>query len=205
MPVILNPCYFGSVSQWLGILSADHVIFEVCDNYQKQTLRNRCNIAAANGRLCLSIPVHYSQKNRQLYKKVRIANNTNWQELHLKSLHSAYKMSPFYDYYIDDLSDLYQDSWEHLMEFNFKSIAIISNLLDIEFEQERSQSFITAERGIKDLRYLSTKNAVSAFRLLPYTQVFSQKYGFLSDLCILDLLFNEGPNTENFLLKHLST
>jgi hypothetical protein len=202
MTVLINPCYFGSVSQWLAIISADTVIFEVCDNYQKQTLRNRCNIAAANGPLSLTIPVRYTQKNREPYAAVSIANNTNWQKLHLKSLYTAYKISPFYDYYIDDLSVLYKNKWENLMAFNFKSIEIISKLLELELSQDKTQHFVTSPVAARDLRYLSAKNAKSPFKLKPYTQVFSQKHGFLSDLCILDLLFNEGPNAENFLLKH---
>mgnify|MGYP003562700306 CR=1 FL=1 len=204
MKTLINPCYFGSIDQWLGIMQSSELWLEFFDNYQKQTLRNRCVILAANGKLSLSIPVHYSQKNRQLFKDVQIAYNSNWQELHLKSLASAYQMSPFYEFYIDDLQLLYQKKWKYLIDFNLSSMKMISEFLSYELSYKQSGSFTAEWKNGLDLRYLSAKNVQSPFKIKPYTQVFSNKFGFVPHLSILDLLFNQGPNSENFMIKQLT-
>jgi hypothetical protein len=201
--VLLNPCYFGSISQWLALVTADELIFEVWDNYQKQTLRNRCDILAANGKLSLSIPVNFSQKDRQYYRDVEIANDTPWQEQHLKSMDTAYSMSPFYEYYKDELQELFLEHQTQLMAFNIKTITTIAQLLDISLSFSETTSYEKQVDGFTDLRPLSLKKALSPFDLRPYQQVFSQKFGFMSNLSILYLLFNEGPITEIFLNKHV--
>ena len=203
MKVLLNPCYFGSISYWLAIQNADELVFEVCDNYQKQTLRNRCNILAANGKLSLTIPVNYSQKNRQAYKDVQIAAGSDWQEQHLKSLESAYKMSPFFEFYIDDIKFLFLQNWTNLMEYNFECLKVIARMLEIPLDYSITEKYIKDTEGYQDFRLLTDKNAPTPYPLQSYTQVFTGKFGFTRDLCILDLLFNEGPNTENFLKKHI--
>ena len=199
--VLLHPCYFGSISFWLTILNADKMVFEVCDNYQKQTQRNRSNILAANGRLTLTVPVNFTQKNRQLYKNVKIAS-TNWQSQHLKSLDSAYKMSPFYEYFIDDIIELLHKDYATLMELNIASLKLVGELLGIPFHFQKTKMYNSNPSFLKDCRYLIQKNPVLPYQLKEYTQVFSTKYGFTPNLCILDLLFNEGPNAENYLRKH---
>jgi hypothetical protein len=201
MNVLLNPCYFGSIAYWLGIIQSDKLWFEVCDNYQKQTLRNRCIILGANGSLSLSIPVKYSQNNRQLYRDVRIAYDSDWQQLHLKSLASAYQMSPFYEYYIAEIEALFLKQWEYLIEFNFASLKTLANCLELPMNYQKTKVFALDYDHGMDLRSLSEKKATSPVKLKPYTQVFSQKFGFVSNLSILDLLFNEGPNSENYLLQ----
>lgn len=205
MTILLNPCYFGSISYWLAAVNAEEVVFEIWDNYQKQTQRNRCNILGANGKLTLTIPVNYTQKNRQLYRDVRISGDTNWQDLHLKSFDSAYKMSPFYEYYIDDIRLLYTQSWDFLLDFNMACFETMVKLLELSLRHRNTESYNAEQSKVIDFRGLSAKKAHSPFSLKPYTQVFSEKHGFTSDLSILDLLFNEGPNTENFLKKHRLT
>lgn len=96
MDCLIHPTYFPNIAHFVAMVNSNSVCFEVCDNYQKQSFRNRTEIYGANGKLALTVPVSYTQKNRQLYKDVKIANDDNWQQLHLKSLQSAYSMSPFF-------------------------------------------------------------------------------------------------------------
>ena len=203
MGVLLTPCYFGSISFWTALLSDHKVLLEIWGSYQKQTLRNRSNILGSNGKLGLTIPVNYSQKNRQLLKDVQIAKSSNWQELHLKSLASAYQMSPFYEYYIDEITEILNNEWDSLLDLNLATIKCMVNCLEIDLDYTLTTRFEKSPDNIQDLRYLSGKNTPSPFRLNAYTQVFSQKFGFIENLSILDLLFNEGPNTENVLLSQL--
>ena len=103
MNVLLHPTYFANIASFVAIAKGTEVIFEVADNYQKQTYRNRCHIYGANGKLSLNIPVNHTHKNRQLYKDVKISNDNKWQSHHWKSLQSAYRTSPFFEYYEDEL------------------------------------------------------------------------------------------------------
>lgn len=202
MNCILHPTYFPNVAHFVGMLKADSVYFEVCDNYQKQSYRNRTEIYGANGPMTLTVPVNYTQKNRQLYKEVKIANENNWQQLHLKSLQSAYRMSPFFEYYIDDLIPLFETSFDYILDFNLKCFEVLQDCLQLNITPTHTETFEKVPEGKKDLRSLVSRNyKTNTFGR--YTQVFSQKHGFISNLSVLDAVFNEGPNIEMYLKKQI--
>jgi len=199
MKVLLHPTYFPSIAHFAEMIQADHIVFEVCDNYQKQTYRNRTSIYGANGKLDLNIPVIYSQKNRQLFKDVEIFNTDNWQVQHLKSLESAYRTSPFFEYYIDDLLPLFQSETTTIMDFNFKCIQVIFECLQLPFNYDKTASFELNPEHIIDARSLANSRKEIPQNFKSYAQMFDDKHGFLPNLSILDLVFNEGPNTELYL------
>ncbi len=182
------------------MVNADAVHFEVSDNYQKQSYRNRTEIYGANGKMALTVPVSYSQNNRQLYKNVKIANEESWQIQHLKSLQSAYSMSPFFEFYIDELIPLFENPFEYILDFNLKCFEVLLSALQLHIEPMYTSTFEKEPIGKTDFRNLAKRTVkVSSFE--PYTQVFTEKHGFISNLSILDLLFNEGPNTELYLKR----
>ena len=199
MKILLHPTYFPSIAHFVAMVQADTVIFEVEDNYQKQTYRNRCHIYGANGRLSLNIPVHHTHNNRQLYRDVKISNDSKWQLQHWKSLQSAYRTSPFYEYYEDDLAPLFHDRYEFLMDFNFACLDIVLDCLQFEITYQKTQIFEKESTLAIDARSLVNARKEQQFELLPYTQVFSNKHGFISNLSILDLLCNEGTTSLNYL------
>ncbi|WP_204345027.1 WbqC family protein [Psychroserpens algicola] len=199
MDVLLHPTYFPNIAHFVAMLQADHIVFETCDNYQKQTYRNRTSIYAANGKLDLNVPVVYSQRNRQLYRDVDIFNTENWQIQHLKSLESAYRTSPFYEFYIDDLIPLFEMETTSIMEFNLKCISRIFECLQLAFSYKTTERFDMNPNAILDARGLASSRKEIKQVFKPYAQVFDEKHGFISNLSILDLLFNEGPNTELYL------
>lgn len=199
MDVLLHPTYFPNIAQFVAMFQAEHVIFEVCDNYQKQTYRNRTSIYGANGKLDLNVPVVYSQKNRQPYAEVQIFNDDAWQSQHLKSLESAYRTSPFFEFYIDDLMPLFEQTFINIMDFNFKCLEIILECLQCSLAYTTTEHFEMKPEGIFDMRPLVNCRKEIPQNFKPYAQVFDLKHGFLSNLSILDLLFNEGPNTELYL------
>ena len=131
MNCLIHPTYFPNIAHFVAILKADTLYFEVCDNYQKQSYRNRTEIYGANGKLALTVPVSYTQKNRQLYKDVKIANENNWQQQHLKSLKSAYSMSPFFEYYVDDLMSLFEKKFDYILDFNLSSFEVLLECLQL--------------------------------------------------------------------------
>jgi len=199
MNVLLHPTYFPSIANLVAMLNANKLVFEVCDNYQKQTYRNRASIYGANGKLDLNIPVIYSQKNRQLYKDVKIFNTENWQIQHLKSLESAYRTSPFYEFYIDDLMPLFTSEFDTVMAFNFKCLELVFDCIQLPFDYSITESFELEPKDRFDARLLANSRKEIPQKFNSYAQVFDDKHGFLSNLSILDLLFNEGPNTELYL------
>lgn len=199
MDILLHPTYFPSISNFVGLVRARAITFEVCDNFQKQTYRNRTYIYGANGKLQLNIPVIHSQHDRKLYRDVKIANQTNWQNLHWKSLLSAYSTSPFFEFYQDDLQSLFKNKVDYLLDFNFKCLAVVSECLQYDLEYDTTDTFEKIVTDKRDLRTLVNAKKEKDFPFEPYTQVFDDKHGFISNLSILDLLFNEGPNALNYL------
>lgn len=200
MDCIIRPSYFPNIAHFVAISNAKHIHLEVCDNYQKQSYRNRTEIYAANGKLALTVPVTYTQKHRQLYKEVKIANEENWQQLHLKSLQSAYRMSPFFEFYIDDLIPLFEKRYNFILDFNLNCFEVVLACLQMQPTIFETSRFEKHPENKKDFRDLVKRNS-EVITLKPYMQVFTQKHGFIPNLSILDLLFNEGPNTELYLKR----
>ena len=199
MKVLLHPTYFPSIASFVAIVNSEHVIFEICDNYQKQTYRNRAFIYDANGKLPLTVPVIHSQKNRKLYKDICIANEENWQDLHWKSIQSAYSSSPFFEFYKDDFLPLFTRKFEYLLDFNFKCLEVVYECLQLSFEYKTTSEFIKSPEGIMDYRSLSESRKERAYDFKPYAQVFDDKHDFIPNLSILDLICNEGPNALLYL------
>lgn len=203
MEVILHPAYFGSITSISKMVKASNLWFEKHDNYEKQTYRNRMDVYGANGILPLTIPVNYTQKERKLYCDVKIANTYNWQSSHWKSLESAYKTSPFFEYYEDELRPLYTKPFAYLMEFNMACLESLMGCLQhdleytwtIKFEKDYSNTSIIDAR-----QFIQRKSIKTNFNLDSYTQVFQNKHGFKKNLSVLDLLFNEGPSALDYLL-----
>ncbi|AXT19548.1 hypothetical protein D7030_10230 [Flavobacteriaceae bacterium AU392] len=199
MNILLHPTYFPNISHFTAIAKAKTLVFEVFDNYQKQTYRNRTYIYGANGKLALNIPISHTHKNRQLYKDVKIVNDTYWQSQHWKSLQSAYRTSPYFEYYEDELASLFHKKYNYILDFNFECIDRILECLQLEIPYQKSTVYKTEVSDSIDLRYLANVRKEKAALFTPYTQVFESKHGFINNLSILDLLFNEGTNAFQYL------
>ncbi|MEZ4779044.1 MAG: WbqC family protein [Flavobacteriaceae bacterium] len=197
--ILVHPTYFPSVSHMIAITKAKEIIFEIEDNYQKQTYRNRVYIAHSNGKLSLNVPVKHSKNGeRQKTKEVCIENSFPWQSQHWKSLQTAYRTSPFFEYYEDDLEPLFKDSVENLLELNLKIFEVLCEIMEIPCRFSFSNEYIKNPKE-KDLRYLVEAKTEPDFPFTPYQQVLQEKHGFLPNLSVLDLLFNEGPNAVHYL------
>ena len=199
MNIILHPTYFPSIASFVSIAKADNLTFEVCDNYQKQTYRNRMFIYGANGKIPLTVPVIYSQKNRQLYMDIKISEDTNWQDLHWKSIQSAYSSSPFFEFYQDDFQPLFYKKYQYLLDFNFSCLEIVYDSLELPFEFETTKVYQPNITNLLDYRFLVENRKEQEQPFKPYVQVFDDKHGFIPNLSILDLIFNEGPNAMMYL------
>ena len=198
MNLLIHPNYLPAISQLKLIIDSKKLIFEINDNFKKQTYRNRTYIYGANGLLLLSIPVIHSQKNRKKFKDVKIAYDYDWLTQHLKSFQISYRSSPFFEYYEDKLVDLYVRREKYLYDFNLRSIDVLFDMLQINLEYDFTKGYSEQYSDILDYRN-NYKKLNSSFKIKEYTQVFESKHGYIENLSVLDLIFNEGPNAINFL------
>lgn len=200
--ILLHPCYFGPISFFTAISQADTVVFENEDNYQKQTYRNRMHIYGANGKLLLNIPIRHTgnKSQHQKYREVQIENDFPWQKQHWKSLETVYRTSPFFEFYEDEFHPLYHRKYKFLLDFNYDCLQLALDCLQLDREFTKTEEYVRHAEGLIDGRPLvNAKSADRKYDLEPYHQVFETKYGFLSDLSIVDLIFNEGPNALTYL------
>jgi len=197
--ILIHPTYFPNVANFVVMIQAGKITFEWDDNFQKQTYRNRCYIYGANGKLSLNIPIIHTQKERQKYRDVKIHNTDKWQINHWKSIESAYKTSPFFEFYEDDLKSLFDNHYENLYDYNIECFQTLCDCLQIELAVDKTSEYQHSTTDILDCRKLVQAKKEQLFKFHPYTQVFKAKHGFISNLSILDLLFNEGPNSVMYL------
>ena len=195
------PTYFAPISQYAAIYKSNTITFEVEDNYQKQTYRNRCYIYGANGKLALNVPVkHLIKERRKKTKDCIVENDFPWQQQHFKSLQSAYRSSPFFEFFEDDLAILFNKKYTYLQDLNIDTHLFVTDALQINDSYKKTEYYLQNPKTT-DYRHLeSAKNSIE-IEMDTYIQMFDDKHGFISNLSILDLLFMEGPNTISFLEK----
>ena len=189
MDVIACPLYLAPVAQYVRLYSADRMLLDVDSPYVKQTYRNRAVIAAENGALALTVPVVHN--GVQPMRDVRISDHGNWRRMHWNAIASAYKKSPFFDYYADDFRPFYENKIEFLVDFNMQLHATVCELLGLDVPVVE----LSGDNGAmaEDIRSLAQPVDGSVSCCMPYYQVFERRNGFLPNMSIADLLFNMGP------------
>ena len=200
--ILIHPTYFPSISHFVAMEQADTITFETEDNFQKQTNRNRTYIYSPNGIQLLNIPVKHSGESHQKTKDVKIESDFDWQKQHFKSLEAAYRSSPFFEYFEDDIRPLFEKKYTFLLDLNFETMDFVSKCLRMKLDYDTTTEYFREvdSNTVIDFRYLvNGKKDDSQFE--SYTQVFGEKYGFLNNLSILDLLFNEGKYALDYLKK----
>ena len=195
------PGYFLPISHYAEIIKHDNIVFETDDNFQKRTYRNRSYIYGANGKQQLSIPVKHPKINsRKKTKDALVENDLPWQSQHLKSLQSAYKNAPFFDYFEFDLIPFFNKNYKYLLDVLIDTHLFAIDALDKS--QKISKTDVYQQKPVYlDLRNLTNVKQENYYTVPHYAQMFDDKHGFISNLSILDLLFMEGPNAINILEK----
>lgn len=197
--IFLSSAYLAPVEYYTKLLAYDTVYMEQCDHYTKQTYRNRCVIASADGPLALTIPTEKAE-GKCLMKDVRISDHGNWRHVHWNAFVAGYRHSPFFDYYADEFHRFYEQKYDFLFDFNMELCLWMCRQIDIQPRIIPTSEYITAPELADDFRERIHPKASYAendpdFTPVSYYQVFDQKQGFLPNLSIADLLFNMGPES----------
>jgi hypothetical protein len=195
---VFIPTYFSPISQYAVIEKSDTITFEFEDNFQKQSYRNRCYIYNGNGKQLLSIPVKTIKKEgRKKTKDVLIENNFPWQDQHFKSLQTAYRVSPYFEFFEDDLQPIFSKKYKYLHDVTIDTFLFVADALQLQTEFTKTKEYhINAKE--EDFRNLAEVKLQPKKEYKTYVQMFDDKHGFISNLSILDLLFMEGPNAINY-------
>ena len=200
MSALFPTAYFPSIGYMKLLLQAEQPVIEIWDTYHKQTFRNRCQVMTANGVQALSIPVKKVNGNHTMTKDMAISPIEPWQQIHRRCLESAYKASPYFDHYYGYIAPVFETKFEKLIDVNDAALKAVFKMLKLNMEIAYSTDYVhETEHDFRDL--LSSKNVDLGLQFPPYYQVFCNKYPFAPDLSILDLIFNEGPEAKNHLLK----
>jgi hypothetical protein len=191
--VLLSTAYLPNVQYLSSVIHHDHVVIEKHENFVKQTFRNRCDIVTANGTLSLSIPL-VKQADKELIFNKKISYAEDWQKQHWRTIVSAYKNSPYFEFFEDEFRPFYETQFEYLLDYNTQLLNVILNILRVKKQIDFSTDFELNPLKIADRRGLSEiKN--NSILLNPYYQVFADKFGFISNMSCLDALFNIGLRT----------
>ena len=192
--ITLIPAYFPPISHWKHILK--NCSWDLDSFYKKQTLRNRTYIHGANGLLMLSVPVKHTRTGKKRkFNEIEIENDQEWKRKHFKSIKIAYQSSPYYEYYESYLIELFNKEFKKLFNLNLASIELISKCLNLELKNR----VLKIDSRINNLHSEITNTKRSIEKNKKYIQTFEEENGFIYDLSILDLLFNCGPQSPDYL------
>ena len=204
--MLLSTAYFPPLS-WLALAARDFrpgfppavIGLEACENYQKQSYRNRCYILAGDGVQMLQVPVVHGAD--MAITRVQVDYSTPWVVRTQRALDTAYETSAYYYYYRDELFSLLEAKPQTLWELNLSTIRFLLEKTGIACELSPTAAFIGPDSEADDYRFsLHPKKEDSVLAQLgldkPYYQVFRDRMGgFTPKLSCLDLLFNEGPDS----------
>lgn len=193
MSHIFPTAYLPSIEYVSLFLKTEDASIELFETYQKQSCRTRTNVMTANGIQTLTIPVIKINGNHTLTKDIEISYKESWQQVHLRCLESAYRKSAYFDYYFPYFEKIYKQKFNTLVELNDFCLKTILKIMKVKKDYSFTTDFerITDENDYR----ISLSKGTNKIEMKPYYQVFADRHGFIPNLSIVDLLFNEGPNS----------
>ena len=193
MSHIFPTAYLPSIEYVSLFLKAEDASIELFETYQKQSCRTRTNVMTANGIQTLTIPVIKTNGNHTLTKDIEISYKESWQQIHLRCLESAYRKSAYFDYYFPYFEKIYKQKFNTLVELNEFCLKTILKIMKVKKDYSYTTDF---EKIVDENDYrISLSKGTNKIEMKPYYQVFADRHGFIPNLSIVDLLFNEGPNS----------
>ncbi len=205
MNLLLSTAYFPNIQYFSKIILKESFFIEVYENFPKQTFRNRCQILGPNGVADLIVPVIKGRGGKTNTKDIKISYAEDWQRIHYQAIKSNYASAPFFDFYFEDIEPFFNKKYEYLIDFNSDILMTISELLSLDIKINYTEDFIPLnDVSFNDLRFaLSPKITLpdSTFSPESYIQVFEDRMEFMPNLSILDLIFNLGPESTDYIKK----
>lgn len=206
---MILPCFYNAPVSWYSLMLQEpgEIVFEQYDNYTKQTYRNRCRILGGNGPVSLVIPVVKVHGRKTQMKDTRIDYDTAWDSIHWKSIVSAYASAPYFEYFAEEFGPFYTRKYTYLADMNIELVAVTLKLLGLDIPLIKSNAYYhypyDRDPGVSIHPKKSFRHADYIFTPERYHQVFADRHGFVADLSIIDLIFNEGPGSGNVLLRSM--
>lgn len=198
--LLLPAFYLPNISYFQVIKNHEGPIkLERFEHFPKQTYRNRTRIATAGGGLILTVPIQHGRKDHVAMKDVRINYDHPWQRLHWLSIQTAYRSSAYFEFYEDDFRPFYQRQFTYLFDFHLEQLQLLLSLLKLDRHIQFTDQYHSNIGDELDYRSIMHPKQPSLLKsATPYYQLFQEKHGFLPDLSIVDLLFNQGPDAKNY-------
>ena len=175
------------------------ILIEREEHFPKQTYRNRTNVYSPDGILSLTVPVLKGSKNHTKIKDVKISYDFEWQRLHWLSLQACYRRSAYFEYYEDELAVFYEKKYPFLFDYNEQLLQFILKSVKLKVSLNFTESYEAEYPLLTDYRNTMNPKKDPEFEQKPYFQVFDDRKGFQKNMSIIDLLFNQGPHSINYL------
>ena len=192
--ILLSTAYLPNILYLSHVINSDKIVLEKHEHFIKQTYRNRCQIVTSNGTLSLSIPL-IKQADKEIISDKKISYSENWQKQHWRAITSAYKNSPYFEFFEDEFKPFYENEYEFLFDYNTQLLETILHILRLKKQIDFTSQFEFTPINKLDCRSLSEINSAETPTLKPYYQVFADKFGFMPNVSCLDALFNIGLET----------
>lgn len=193
--LLIEPHYLPSIS-WMQLAARYPVIcFDLAEHHVKGGYRNRCHILSPNGKLNLSVPLLHGKHQRNTTGQVRISYEMDWRKNHWMTLMSSYRRSAYFEYFEDRFAPLYEKKFDRLIDLNLAMLEAVFPITHLRPEIRFSEQYIApGTEGYDDFRNRIRPAIANPLHLNlePYTQVFSDRFEFFSDLSIIDMIFNKG-------------
>lgn len=199
---IVDIQYFGNATYYKKLCDCKYVILEQYDRHKKKSFANRCTIGGANGRINLSVPLEQGRSQKTITKDVKISNTENWQLRHWRSIISCYNNSPYFKYFSDNMTVLFNRRFDFLLDWNLACLDWTLKHLKLDIEYQLTREWKENWSGVQDFRNRIVPDKDQLASKIRYPQVFENKSGFMPDLSILDLLCCEGPKNALILLNN---
>jgi len=197
--LLLSTAYLPPAGYFSLIRNSDKILIESHENYHKQTYRNRCYILSSHGSQSLTVPVYSGTIHKTAIRDIRIDYSKRWQQVHLGALNAAYSSSPYYQYYIEDITRIISRKNEFLFDLNMELLQMLLKMLKLEKNISLSSDFTPIRNDENDFRYSISPKLKEQVSVREYRQVFNTDNRFVKPLSILDLIFNMGPESGEYL------
>ena len=192
--LVIEYQYFGCVNYINTLFQFSNIEFEIYENFQKMSFRNRMVLAGSNGLVTLSVPLEKGRDQKQPISDVRISYTLPWQQQHWRTIESCYNRSPYYEFYRDGLERIFTARPVFLLDLNRDIQQWLWKVLKISADFTETTSYQTQmpENTLDARNRWMPKNFQLDDSSIRYRQVFEDRIGFQPNLCILDLLFCKG-------------